>query len=340
MAQRKVQGLFGLALASALTLAACGGSTHPGSTTGSTNSSTSTPAVTVAPAHKVKTLTVGARAQSAPTFVPTISARPGEKVAFRAVLPETPGIATQQVVLAVATGPSSTLTITGSAGSQTSSAKITSASGSPITLVHLSYSCDLPPHSTFCPAQTITAGAGSTRLAFIASHRAPVEISAVVGPVRLTAARTVAPGSTAAPPYTVAELLRARTPGASAPAIAPKPQSTVTATPGQVVTMYSHLKSHIHGARQAVTVTISSGPATSLTVTASVPGGAISTATIRSATGTPISLVKARYDCLVAPLAGFCPATHVGRTARGYTLTFMAAPGTPEVEVSANVQAG
>ena len=335
MPRSKLQGYLGLVLSAALALAACGGSAHPAAGTSAT-----THTVTVVVTPKAHDLAVAVRAAGAKKFVPMISARPGDEIAFRAVLPAAAGTAPQNLVLSAQSGPGSKLVITGSAGAQTASAAITSATGSAITLTHLSYACDLPPHPTFCPATSITTGAGATRLQFSASHRTPVEVSAVVGPVTLPAPKTRPPGSSPAPPYTLTELLRARTPGAPTPPTAPKAQPTVTVQPGQVVSMYSHLRSHFRGTKQAVTVTIGSGPGNALTVTAGVPGGVTSTARIVSATGAPIRLVKARYTCLVAPLPTFCPATRVGATGGGYAITFLAAPGTPEIEISANVQAG
>jgi hypothetical protein len=103
--------------------------------------------------------------------------------------------------------------------------------------------------------------------------------------------------------------------------------------------MYTQLKG-ILGALQPVTVTINQGPAKTITISAHASGGPPSGATVKSASGSPITIVLARYNCYVPPTPTFCPAARVAAPPHRYSLTFMAAPGTATIEIQAKVEAG
>jgi hypothetical protein len=70
-----------------------------------------------------------------------------------------------------------------------------------------------------------------------------------------------------------------------------------------------------------VTLKISGGPSKSLTITASSKGHT-SVATITSADGKPITLVRLHYGCALPPVATFCPAKHSSTSSHGFELLF------------------
>jgi hypothetical protein len=238
------------------------------------------------------------------------------------------------VGLTLERGPAPSLKVTARAGGQTSAVTITSATGTPLSLVKPRYECSVPPAPTFCPAKAAGTTSHAYQLRFAATHATGVVLAAIVGPVT-TLTKTVVPTtSSPVPPYIVTELMRVihpATSGSSKPQVQAEPTPSVTAGPGDVVTMYSILKGKVAGAPQPVTVTIDQGPAGTLTVSGAVPGGQTSKATVKSGLGSSIELVLPRYACYVPPYPTFCPATKLKTPPHHYELTFMSAPGVPIV---------
>jgi hypothetical protein len=140
-------------------------------------------------------------------------------------------------------------------------------------------------------------------------------------------------------PYTLTQKVKVTTPSKSGGS-ASKPTSAATVHPGDVVTLSTYVGGKVSGALQPVTITINQGPASSLTIGATEPGGQATHATISGASGAKIALTDARYNCFLAPDPTFCPASKVAVGHRKYDITFRASPNKSPVEVVANVRAG
>jgi hypothetical protein len=105
------------------------------------------------------------------------------------------------------------------------------------------------------------------------------------------------------------------------------------------VTFSTRIGGAIVGAPQLLTISLSQGPAAELTVSASVPGGQPSRASIKSGQG-PIVLVLPRFVCYLPPQPTFCPPAQTVVGPHHYVLTFRVTPYTPPVGLSATVDAG
>ena len=333
--------LAGSVAAASLFLAACGGSSHKSTTTGKTSTTTSAPTTTTT---KKKTSTVRPLKElvivekSGAPAGPSVSAKAGDRVVFRTTVP---GVVTGKpvkVLLALASGPGKKLTVTASAAGQRSTASVTSSGGTPITLFEPHYGCPLPPVPTFCPAHGAALVKGTVTAQFKAPPAIPIEMTAVVGPVPGVAPFPT-PGTVVVPAYVVTEGVAARSPTTPTTATPAPPTTTAAAKPGDTVVLQTKLKGSKNGTPQPVTVSFNQGPAKTLTVSASVPGGAVSRATITSATGSPIALVTPRYSCFLPPKPTFCPLSKVKAAGHHYSITF---PGAPyaAVTIEALAQAG
>ncbi len=313
-------------------LAACGGASK--STTSTTKSTTT--ATHTTPAHATIPLE-SVRVDPSQTYAVSGTANPADAVSFRTVVPPTEKGSPVHIKLEA--GPAKTLTVTATVGSKSGTTTLSSASGKSLSLLDVHYSCTLPPVPSFCPAQSTKKNAHGYTLQFSSRAAAAIQVSALVGPLNLPKPQVTPAGTSVVPPYTVTEVLRVRTPGATTSSAAQPPATpTVSAKPGQLVVMYSELKASVHGAKQPITVTINQGPAKSLTITAAAKGGAASTATVKSATGAPIALVLPHYTCYVTPTPTFCPASSIKAAPHRYTVTFAAAPGTATIELQALAQ--
>ena len=299
-------------IAMATGLSACGGSSK---TSASSSKPTSTSTTTSTATSRAQTgPPAGAVAETAKvaesdTFSPSTTARPGDTVALRTVISGSASSGPQDVAITIDKNPGTKLTATAQSLGQSSTATIASATGRPVSLLDVHYVCELPPTPTFCPAKAINSTAAQYQLQFSATHASGIELTALVGPTPDLTAKTVTVGRSAAPPYAVTELVRSQLASPSTTPVA-KPAASVTAGPGDVVTMYSILKG-VAGARQPVTVTVGLGPSKSITVSAAVPGGHASTATINGKGGSSIALTLPRYGCFVPPRPTFCPATKI-----------------------------
>lgn len=316
----------------ALMLSACGG--------GSKSSTTTTKSTTTA-THKTQSHAAlpleSVRIGTSQTYATAATASPADAVSFRTVLPA--GSKGSPVLIKITAGPAKALTVTATAGQSSGTATVRSANGTQLTLLEPHYSCTLPPVPSFCPAKSVTKTAHGYTLQFNPRATSTIQVSALVGPVTLPKPKVTAAGKSVVPPYTVTELLRVRNPGSSASSSSIPAAPTVSAKPGQLVVMYSEVKSGVHGAKQPVTVTLNQGPGKSLTITAAAKGGPSSTATVKSASGSPIALVLPHYTCYVTPTPTFCPASSIKTAPHRYILTFEAAPGTATIELQALVQA-
>jgi hypothetical protein len=315
-----------------LALAACGGSKKT-STSTTTASTTSTPAQH----HKgSKVLLEQVRAVGSSGFASSIIASPGGIVDFHTILPGT--VKTPQTVtLSFAQGPSKTLKVTASMSNQSSTATVKST-GSSLTLMHLHYACALPPIATFCPVRNVATSNGQTRIQFSTSRKAPITVLATLGPVSLPTLKVKAPGSAHAPAYSTKEGLKVLPGGKATGASKGAFTASASAKSGDIVEMLTRVLSKHRGALQPITVTIARGSGKTIKVSASAQGGATSTATLKSSSGSPITLALPRYTCYLPPVPTFCPPTKTSASSSAYSATFMAAPGTAVPILVAKVQ--
>jgi hypothetical protein len=315
-----------------VTLGACGGS-HKTATHNSTHATTTH---TQAPKAPPKPIVQEVRGPGGGAYSSSIVAHPGEQLVLHTLIS---GQGTQNVSLAIPAGPGKSLAIVATIGSHTSSANVASADGKPLTLTQLRYSCSLPPAPSFCPAHA-TSHDHSYSVRFATTRAAGVTLLALVGPVAKPVPTVRNPGSAVVPPYTVTELVRAVPAHGGAPPKSALPTGSATVRPGDSLVMISRVTSRLRGATQPITVTVDQGPATSVVISAHASGGQTSTATIKSGTGSPITLVLPRYLCYLPPYPTFCPAISAKVASHRYSLTFAAAPGTSPPVVLATVEAG
>ena len=109
--------------------------------------------------------------------------------------------------------------------------------------------------------------------------------------------------------------------------------------PGDTAAIRIVLTGSTVGAPQPLTVNFAQGPSKSINVSANVPGGPPSTATITSASGRPIALVSPRYGCYLPPYPTFCPGSNITAKSHKYAVTFNGIPKLPVV-ITLAVQAG
>jgi hypothetical protein len=266
------------------------------------------------------------------------TAKPGDNVVFVTKVPAARPGKPATVTLSLPNGPNQTLTIKAKIKGHSTTATLNGAGGKPLTLLRLHYHCYLPPAPGFCPPLGATAGSKGTKLKAKVKHGVTVAVEATVGPVTLPPSKLKTPGVNVAPAYRITELLRAIAPGSSTKP--PAATSSVTARPKDIVQMLTRVGGRIKGAKQPVTISFQQGPATSLTVLASIPGGATSTATIKSASSSKITLVVPFYTCYLPPNPTFCPVTKTSTASHRYTVTIPAAPGTSAPLILGTVGAG
>jgi hypothetical protein len=109
--------------------------------------------------------------------------------------------------------------------------------------------------------------------------------------------------------------------------------------PGDIVQIRIAVAGTVAGAPQPLALKFDQGPAKTLNVSASVPGGTPSNATITSASGGRIAIVSPRYSCYLPPYPTFCPASHIKAESHKYALTVNAIPKVAVV-IGGVVQAG
>jgi hypothetical protein len=315
-------------------LGACGGSaTHTSSTTSTAaaGTTTTTPARTPSSLPSVKVLTELVRRVSNDSPGPyraSVSPQRRDVVDFATVLPHK-GPAIGSLKVSVQRGPGTALTVTASGGGHTATATVKSPDGKPLTLLEPRYPCQVPPTPTYCPALGLTTGGNGDTLSFKPSGHIPIVVVATVGPLVGESLPASHPSAVKQPPYTVSAQVRDATSAVTTGHAAPF-ESSVSVHGGDTISVRALITGKA-GASQSVTVHIPKGPSKRIAVTASVPGGAPSQATITSADNTPLSLDHVRYSCFVPPSPTFCPAQRLHTAAKGYTLVFPGAPDTPVV---------
>jgi hypothetical protein len=272
----------------------------------------------------------GARAGSA------VKIKKGALLAFRTTAPGVPGSGPVAVTLKISRGPAAKLTVAASAQGKQSTATLTSATGKPLTLLLPQYTCELPPSPSFCPGHNAHVNSDRIQIQFKTDPAIPIVIAAIAGAPTSSPAAPKS-GSLVAPAYTVTQFVSAHAAGAKPGSTVPS--TTAVARPGDVVMLRTRLLGILRAAPQPLTISFDQGPATTLHVSASVPGGAKSTATIKAAGGSPIALVRLHYVCLLPPTPSFCPASKVIAGSHHYSVTFPASPLTG-VTLQASAQAG
>jgi hypothetical protein len=337
--------LIGLLVAVAVSLAGCGGghksssSSTSATTSGHKTTGKQTGAKTsgAKKAASLQELIAVAKSGSPPSANATASA--GVPVQFTTHVPGDRNAKAVPVQLNFNQDAPTKWTVTATVKGHQASATLTSKSGKPIPLALLNYGCALPPAPTFCPVSNVHTSHGHISAQFSAVPGTPVVIGATVGP--LTNAPPTPPHSTLiAPTYALQLAVSSvpKKPSSSSPAAKPGPSASVH--PGDVVTIGTHLTGTVVGAPQPVSLSFSQGPAKSITVSASVPGGTPAKATLTSATGSPIAIVLPRYRCGLPPSPTFCPPSKIVASSHRYTLTINASPKTPPIVIRAMAQSG
>lgn len=318
--------------AAVFVLAGCGSS--GGTTSVAERTATTPPQPTPAAlSETVRVVGPGSR------FSSSGSATPGDIVEFRTLVPAAGRPRAVKVDLKFSQGPVTTWTATASAQGQTSTATLASAQAKPLTLVGLRYSCALPPAPTFCPAHDVRSSAGHIAMQFSASTAVPITLVAKAGPAAgLPPAGRQSTLVVPAYAVTTTVLATSRQPAKTGATVRFGP--TATAQPGDEVVLRARVTGGVNGAAQPVTLSFDQGPAKTIDVSAAVPGGTTSTATIISASGNPIALVLPRYECFVPPVGTFCPALNVTAASHRYAVTFASATTIPPITLVAQVQTG
>jgi hypothetical protein len=325
-----------LVAAAAMLLAACGGS-HKAPTKAST---------TAPPPHGptaralAETISEAHGAQPSPS----IRAAPGGVLEFHTSVPGIADSPAVKVSLTFVREPATSWKVTASADGQKASAIVTSANGKPLTLVRLGYTCALPPAASLCPAQHVAASATHVRMQFSAQPGSNIELVAIAGPVTEPASGTSPPGTLVVPAYALTELVEAipaPLTNSGAPTKLKRTIGTaVTAQPGYTVALRTEVAGVAIGAPQPATISFSQGPGTTINVSVSDPGGKTASATIKSASGSPITIVLPRYPCYVPPTPTSCPAVRIRTSPHHYAVTFRAWPKMPPIVIDAQVESG
>lgn len=346
MTARIQPALTGVLVGVAFLLAGCGGG-HKSSSSSTTSSTTSGHKATgkktgakssgAKKSATLQELITVAKSGSSPSANATAST--GDPVEFATHVPGGRNAKAVPVQLTFSQDAPTKWTVTASTKNHSATATLTSKNGKPIPLDLLTYGCALPPAPTFCPVSNVHTSHGHISAQFSATSTTPILIGATVGP--LPNAPPAPPHSTlVAPTYTL-QLTVASVPkkhSSSTPAA--KPGASASVHPGDVVTIGVHLGGTVVGAPQPVTLGFSQGPAKSITVSASVPGGTPAKATLNSATGNPIAIVLPRYRCGLPPSPTFCPLSKIVAASHSYTLTIDASPKTPPIVIQAAAQGG
>jgi len=322
------------AVACAIVVCACGGGQEASTRKPVTTKSAPAPKPAPAVITETAALTTDEQAASA-----ALRASPGSHVIFRTIYPASLAGRPHKVRILVVRVTPSRWKITVTADGQHAGATVSSSTRKPITLVNLAYSCAAPPTASICPIKDVHTTAVRTEFQFTALPGAPSAITADVGPI--AAGSPPKPTTTLqVPTYQVKEEVVAGPPAdqPASPAVVVA-GSTASVRPGDSVSLATVLRGHIAGARQPVTVRFRQGPASTITISASVPGGTISTARVNSATGSPIELILPTYRCYLPPTPSSCPVKTIRAGAGRYAFTFAAGPLEP-VLLKAEVRAG
>jgi hypothetical protein len=292
-------------------------------------------ATTAAPAPQVLAETVGLAVRGA-AYTHSLHVSPGDPVEFETAVPAT---VPTSVTLTVTRTSRRTWSVTAAALGQRSTAQISGTPGAAIMLTDLHYRCALPPQPSVCPARRVDITRTGYSLAFSTSG-AKILVGADVGPIpgEPAVSRRHA-SSLVVPPYGLVENLTAFAPDTSLGRKAHVYSATATAAPGDTVILATHLEGRPIGAPQPVTVSFDQGPAPALRISASLPGGRPSVATLSSTSGQPIELLLPVYYCDLPPRPTFCPALTAKASDRHYTITFASTPGNP-IELFASAQTG
>jgi hypothetical protein len=328
----------------ALLLAACGGG-HKTSSSSTSTSSASDSAGHKASGKKaaapksqsLQELIIVAKSASKPSA--TASATTGDSVQFLTHVPGSPTARPAKLHLDFAQSAPTKWTVTASTKTEHATATLTSKTGKPLPLALLHYACALPPAPTFCPVSNVSTSRGHIGADFSTTPTVPIQIGATVGPVpnAPTAGR---PSSLIAPTYLLQTSVAAAPKVRSKSTPPAKPGSTASVHPGDHVVISVRVRGTVVGAPQPVALSFSQGPAKSITVSASVPGGTPSKATFTSATGTPIAIVLPRYNCGLPPSPTFCPLSKLTAASHSYALTIGATPNSPPIVIQAATQGG
>lgn len=338
--------LISIGAALALVLAGCGGGGHKSSSSSSTSSSATSSGAkkghggTTGKSSKANTLSeLIAVSKSGKSPSSTATASPGDNVQFITHVPgKAKGPPTKVHVDFFQASPTK-LTVTTSANKQSATGTITSKNGKPIKISELRYTCALPPAPTFCPAHNVNVKSPHIKADFSATSASPVSLAGLIGPVS-TAPPKASKSTLVAPTYNVTTTLLARAPTASKSAAPAKPSSSAQVHPGDSLLIRVAAAGTIVGATQPLTLTMEQGPGTSLAVSAGVPGGTLSKATVTSATGKPVDIILPRYGCVLPPAPTFCPPESVKAASHKYIVTFGVTPQTSPVTIKTKVQAG
>lgn len=326
----------------AILLAGCGGSSHKASTTHTTTHSTTTHTSSgktpVAPKTAPLAELIQVTKQKSPAS-PSARAATGDGVEFLTKVPGTPSGPPVKVHLDFSHQSATKWTVTASAKGQKSTATLTSKNGQPLVFGSLRYGCALPPAATFCPARHVVATATDIKAQFSSTPSMPIVVAGLVGPAT-TAPTAAAPSTLLAPTYTVQTTVLDIPKHKAAGAAPVRLGQTATAHPGDSLILRVSVTGRVVGAPQPVTLNLDQGPAKSLTVSAGVPGGSTSTATITSATGGRIGIVLPHYGCALPPAPTFCPPSSVKAGSHKYTVTFDATPKVPPIVITSVVQGG
>jgi hypothetical protein len=299
-----------------------------------------TPTVTTTkPAPPPPPLVASARDVQSKATGSAVAVKPGDSVLLRFVIHPPPGAAGKTLKLSLPTGTGKVLKVSGKALGHRASVSLHSASGAPVELQRVSYTCELPPATVTCPSNNMRTVGTNAVIKLVAAQTTSIVAYAVVGPTTAIKEIPEPPvGQAIVPPYRAVELVKAA--AAKAKPSRQKATATATASPGDAVTMITVTTGSRGGAMQPVTITVLQGPAKSLTISASTKGGTSIPATITSATGKPIELVLPHFTCIAPLFPTFGPATGTTVTHGRYEITFMTAPGRSPIILSGTVQAG
>jgi hypothetical protein len=285
------------------------------------------------------------RNASSTTWGSTAKAKPGQLVYLSTSLPSAVKTSPKPVQIKISAGPATALTATANWNGHSSTVKVSSPGGKPVTVAHVQYVCTLPPSPTFCPAKKISSSKQSFQLQFAKLKSTVVQLEALIGPVTTPPTVVHTSGTSVVPTYKPTQAVEAITPPAKGAPKGTKATSTgaktsVAVKPKDEVVMISHLTGGLVGATQGLTVKVQQGPAPSLKVSAQVAGGQTATATVTSANGKPITLVLPHYVCFTPPSRTFCPAKKIHAANHAYQLMFLASPYTPAIVLTAVAQSG
>ena len=319
----------------AITVCACGGSSHDKTTSTAATHATGATRRRIAPLARVLTEEVR-QAATTNNFEPALKVKAGEGVILRTTFP--PARQAVPIKLTFHTGPAGSVSVTARSRGHAATARLTGPGKGKISLLDIRYNCSLPPLPSACPPEKVHRSSGATSVTF--PTHISLLIAAKIGPTTVPAHKLPRVVSTVVPPYLVTEDAVSVTPSATGGKGSATPvASSVTTKPGDIIVFSTHLRARTIGVPQRVTITINQGPGKTIAITAAVPGEKPAIATVKSATDANIALVTPHYGCLLPPAPTFCPATKTVAGSRRYTVSFAASPATPPIVILAKVQA-